>query len=93
MKVKTYMYLDRDEIQKNIPYMLVAETFAREIHKTGRAKRIFNSMFDESEKRKIQEMRRQAYSWALVKGVPDELKLTTKTYFLWHKLAEFCMRL
>ena len=91
--MKLYLHLNRDEVREKIPYELVAETFAREIHKTGRGKRIFNEMFDESEKTKIRELRSKASAWAFRTGCPDNIKITPKTLALWYKLAEYCMRL
>ena len=90
--MKVYLHFDRDEIREKIPYELVAETFARDIHKTGKAKRIFNEMFDESEKTKIRELRQKARVWAFTTGTPESIRLTTKTLMLWMKLAEYCMR-
>ena len=80
---------------QKIPYMLIAETFARGsgVTKTGRGKRIFNEMFDDSEKAKIRELKGKANKWAFITGVPESIKITMKTYALWQKLAEYCMRL
>lgn len=91
--MKPYLYMKQDEIQKNIPYQLVAETFAREVHKTGKGKRIFNEMFAEFEKESIRELRRKATKWAFQTGAPRELKLTLTTLSLWMRLADYCMRL
>ena len=91
--MRIYLHLDRDEIREKIPYELVAEIFARGIVKTGKAKRIFNEMFDESEKKRIYELRSKATAWAFRTGAPDKTHLTVDTLMLWQKLAEYCMRL
>ena len=47
--------------------------------------------FTEAEIKAIYRLHQQAYNWYLRKGVPDEVTMTMKTYFLWQKLANFCM--
>ena len=90
MKVETYIILNRDEINKQIPYALVCETMSGARWGTGRRKRLMKAYFTETEIDAIYRMHKQAYSWHLVKGVPDELRLMPKTLELWHKLAAFC---
>ena len=36
-------------------------------------------------------MKKQSYEWCIVKGVPDQVKMTPETYNLWFRLAYFCM--
>ena len=92
--MKMYIELSHEEIQKEIPYCIIAETTSRAIWNTGRRKRLWSQMFTERERETCAKIRRQAYNWALVKGVPDEgVKMTIGTYQLWHKFADFCATL
>lgn len=93
MKVKTYITLNRDEINQQIPYALVCETMSGAKWNTGRRKRLMKERFTESEREKIYKLHKQARNWHLVKGVPDELKLSVKTLLLWQELANFCYEL
>lgn len=88
--MKLYISLSSDEIRERIPYALVAETMSGARWNTGRRKRLMKQRFTESEIDAIYRLHKQAYSWYLVKGVPDEVKMTMNTYNLWQKLANFC---
>lgn len=91
--MKLYISLTHDEIQEQIPYAVVAETMSGAYWNTGKRKRLMKQYFTESEIEAIYRLHKQAYSWYLVKGVPDEVKMTLNTYKLWHKLADFCCML
>lgn len=91
--MKLYISLTHDEIQEQIPYAVVAETMSGAYWNTGKRKRLMKQYFTESEIEAIYRLHKQAYSWYLVKGVPDEVKMTLNTYQLWHKLADFCCML
>ena len=91
--MKLYISLNHDEIQEQIPYAVVAETMSRSVWNTSKRKRLMKQYFTESEIEAIYRLHRQAYSWYLVKGVPDEVKMTLNTYELWHRLASFCCML
>ena len=88
-----YISLNHDEIQERIPYAVVAETMSGAYWNTGKRKRLMKQYFTESEIEAIYRLHKQAHSWYLVKGVPDEVKMTLNTYELWHKLANFCCML
>ena len=90
MKAGIYLIFNHDEINEKIPYALVAETMSGARWNTGRRKRLMKQYFTESEIDAIYRLHKQAYSWYLVKGVPDEVKMTMNTYKLWDKLAKFC---
>ena len=90
MKVETYIVMDRDEINQNIPYPVVAETMSGSRWDTGKRKRMMKERFDETEMNAIYRMHKQARQWYLIKGVPDELRITPHILALWHKLASFC---
>ena len=91
--MKLYISLNHDEIQERIPYAVVAETMSGAYWNTGKRKRLMKQYFTESEIEAIYRLHKQAHSWYLVKGVPDEVKMTLNTYELWHKLANFCCML
>jgi hypothetical protein len=88
--MKLYISLNHDEIQEQIPYAIVAETMSGARWGTGKRKRLMKQQFTESEIDAIYRLHKQAHSWYLVKGVPDEIKMTLNTYHLWQKLANFC---
>lgn len=91
--MKFYIALNHDEIQERIPYALVAETMSGARWGTGKRKRLMKQFFTESEIDAIYRLHKQAYSWYCVKGVPEEVKMSVKTYCLWQKLANFCCEL
>lgn len=91
--MKLYISLNREEIMEQIPYAVVAETMSGARWNTGKRKRLMKQHFTESEIEATYRLHKQAYSWYLVKGVPDEVKMTLATYQLWHKLASFCCML
>lgn len=90
MKVETYLVLNRDEINRQIPYALVCETMSGACWNTGKRKRLMKQRFTETEIEAIYRMHKQARTWYLIKGVPDELRITPHILALWNKLAAFC---
>jgi len=93
MNVETYIVLNRDEINRNIPYAIVCETMSGAHWNTGKRKRLMKEQFTQSEIEAVYRLHKQAHSWYLVKGVPDELRITPHILALWHKLANFCCQL
>ena len=91
--MKIDIVLNREEIQQKIPYAVVCETMEGSRWETGTRKRKFAQEFTESEREHIYQLRKQAHSWYLVKGVPDEVRMSTQTLLLWHRLADFCASL
>lgn len=92
--MKMFIEFSHDDIQKEIPYMIIAETTSRSIWDTGRRKRLMSQIFSKYERRRLSEISRQAHIWALGKGVPMKgVKMSISTYKLWHKFAEFCVSL
>ena len=82
-----------DEIQKEIPYAIVAETMSSAVWNTGKRKRLMKEHFTDAEIKTISGLHRTARTWYLYKGVPEEVCMTMNTYRLWHKLANFCCQL
>lgn len=91
--MKLYISLNREEIQNQIPYSIVAETMSRAVWNTGRRKRLMKEQFTEAEIEATYRLHRIARDWYLYKGVPEEATMTLSTYELWQKLANFCCEL
>lgn len=91
--MKLYISFNADEIRKEIPYSVVAETMSRAVWNTGKRRRLMKEQFTEAEIEACYRLHKQAYDWYLKKGVPEEVKMTLSTYHLWHKLANFCATL
>ena len=90
MTVETYLVLNRDEINRQIPYAVVCETMSGARWSTSKRVRLMREQFTQAEIDAIYRMHQQARIWYLVKGVPEELRIMPKTLALWHKLAAFC---
>lgn len=90
MNVGIYITLTRDEINDKIPYAMICEMRYGSSWDTGRRRRAWTQDFSESERRAADALFKQAHSWYLVKGVPDEVKMKGSTFALWMKLGEFC---
>lgn len=88
--MKVYLSFNSDEIRKEIPFPIVAETMSSAIWNTGRRKRLMKERFTPSEIEATYRLHKQAREWYLYKGVPSEISMTIKTYNLWQKLANFC---
>ena len=82
--------LDHDEVQNQIPYSLICMTREGSVWNTMRRKRRWKFEFTDAEKEAASKLFRLAHTWTLVKGVPDEVTMSTKTYELWQKLGAFC---
>jgi hypothetical protein len=88
-----YIALNHDEIQERIPYAIVAETMSSAVWNTKKRKRLMKEYFTEAEIKTISGLHKTARIWYLYKGVPEEVRMTMKTYCLWQKLANFCCEL
>ena len=85
-----FIRLTRDDVRGQIPFGLICETRESAIWSTGRRRRCWNIWFSEKEKAACTRLFRQARSWYLTTGVPDEVMMSVKTYGLWQKLGAFC---
>ena len=90
MKVHTYITLTHDEVNEKIPYALICEMRYGAQWDTGRRRRAWLAQFTEAEREAAGKLFKQAHTWYLVKGVPDEVKMRANTLALWMKLGEFC---
>lgn len=93
MKVETYIIMNSDEIRDQIPFAVVCETMSGAYWNTGKRRRLMKQWFTETEIDAIYRLHKQARQWHLIKGVPDELRITPHILALWHKLAAFCCEL
>lgn len=91
--MRLMIVLDREEIKERIPYAMICETRYGMGWGTMRRKRRWKEEFSEKERDACRKLFALAYSWYLVKGVPDEVKMNVNTLALWEKLGEFCFSL
>lgn len=83
----------RDEIQRKLAYPLICETMGSARWETGKRRRLWVAQFTKEERRKCYGIKAQADRWHLKKGVPDKVRMSLDTYFLWQKLEAFCAAL
>ena len=91
--MRLFLKLSQGEIQERIPYTHVRDTMSSSIWNTGKRKRLMKEYFTESEIVAVRRLYRQAHSWHLVRGVPEEITMSFSTLNLWDKLANFCCQL
>ena len=93
MKAGIYVTLPRDEIRTQTHYDLIAETMSSHRWQTLKRRNLMAERFTEAEREAIIRMGKQAHQWHLKTGVPEELKMTLHTLYLWRRLANFCFEL
>lgn len=91
--MKNQLILTHDEVHQMIPYMLIAETTGGSRWNRMKRKVLWKQWFTDNERRKLYGMIRTANNWALVKGVPDKVRMEYSTLQLWRKLGNFCLNL
>lgn len=80
-----------EEIHRELPYAIIGETASRSIWDIGKRKRLWSREFTEAERETCYKIIAQAKKWLLTTGVPDKgVVMSTRTYDLWHRLADFC---
>lgn len=84
------LILNREEIQRKIPYAVICETHESAAWSTGRRRRLWKQTFTEAEQTAAERLFKMAHKWHLVTGVPDKVKMLPSTLYLWKKLGEFC---
>lgn len=87
--MKLEVVLSREEIAR-LPYALICETRYGARWNTTSRKRRWTAEFTEAERKAATRIFTQCHTWYLVKGIPDEIKMSLSTYQLWNKLAGFC---
>ncbi len=81
----------RDEIKRELPYAIIAETASRSVWSAGRRKRLWANTFNGNERKKCNRIIAQAKDWSFRKGVPmNGVTMSVDTYRMWIRLAEFC---
>lgn len=88
---KLEIVLARSEIMELIPYALICTVRETAIWETMRRKRRWIAEFTEAERAAATRIFRQAHIWYLIKGVPEEIRMSTQTFNLWMKIADFCL--
>lgn len=90
MKVTTSFVLDREDINRTLPYSLICMTrYGADWQKTSTRKR-FEEEFTSEEREDAEDIFRKSHRWLLTVGVPEETRMTGETFALWLKLGEFC---
>ena len=82
-----------NEIQKMIPYELICTTRESSVWDTMKRKRRWKAEFTEEERAKAEKIFRNARSWYLGRGVPEEVRISYADFELWNKIASFCCSL
>lgn len=90
MKGTYILTMSRDEVQRLIPYAMICETMGGAKWNTGTRRRKWANEFTEQERRKARELYNISRQWYLIKGIPDEVKMSATTLTFWNRLAEFC---
>ena len=85
--------LTREEVQTGIAYQLICTTMSSAIWQTSKRRRRWAEEFTESERRACNKLGRQAHSWYLTTGIPEEVTMAAGTLALWKKLEAFCASL
>lgn len=82
--------LTHNEVNAQIPYALICMTRYGSSWNTGKRRRRWLEEFTEAERVSASRLFSLAHTWTLVKGVPDEVRMSARTLALWLKLGEFC---
>lgn len=89
-RCETFLVLTRDEVNLHIPYALVCMTRFGAHWGTGHRRRRWLEEFTQQEREAATRLFSLSHSWLLTTGVPDEVRMTPKTFALWKKLGNFC---
>ena len=87
---KEMMKLSSTEVHAAIPYSMICMTRYGSSWDTGRRRRAWLSDFSEKERKAAARLFPKARDWTVGRGVPKVVQMSTKTFFLWQKLGEFC---
>ncbi len=82
--------LSSTEVHAAIPYSMICMTRYGSSWDTGRRLRAWLSDFSEEERKAAARLFPKARDWTVGRGVPEVVRMSTKTFFLWQKLGEFC---
>lgn len=90
---KVMLVLTSEEVHAGIPYAMVCMARYGKDWDTMHRKRRWKVEFTETERKAAIKLFSQSHDWLLGRGVPGEVKMTTKTFGLWQKLGDFCASL
>ena len=88
--MKMMLILSREEVHAEIPYAVICEARESARWNTGKRKRLWMELFTEPERKAAARLFGLARLWHLVRGAPNEVKMTVGTLRLWQKLGDFC---
>lgn len=89
-KVETMITLTRNEVYEKIPYPLVCETRYGKSWNTRKVHEKWLKEFTVEERQICYILFKKSRLWHIVRGVPDTVTMTTKTFQMWIKLGVFC---
>lgn len=81
------------EVSDYIPYCAICTARYGSVWETIRRKRRWKEEFTEEEREAAARLFPRAHDLMLGRGVPDTVRMSTKTYVLWQKLGAFCCSL
>lgn len=87
---KEMLKMSATEVHATIPYSLICMTRYGSSWDTGRCRRGWLSNFSEEERKAATRLFQTAHDWTVGRGVPDIVRMSTKTFFLWRKIGDFC---
>lgn len=90
MKAEIVVTMNREEVQRNIPYAMICETREGARWCGNKLSRRYESEFTPHEREECEYLFTLSHKWHLKTGVPDFVKMTASTMALWNKLGEFC---
>lgn len=93
MTAEIILTMKREDIQARLPYAMICTTRESSIWDTGKRRKLWKERFTPEERSAASKIFAQAHDWYLKKGVPDEIRLSTKTFSLWERLVFFCVEI
>lgn len=90
MRVATTFILEREDIEKILPYSMICMSRYGAVWSRSSVQKRFKEEFTEKERKDADSIFRLAHRWLLVTGTPEEARMTGETFSLWLKLGEFC---
>lgn len=89
MKATITVTMSPDEVVKSIPFALITETRFGRTWETSRCRKAWSESFSSKDRVYAEVLFRMARKW-FIKGIPDEVEMTSQTLALWLRISEFC---
>ena len=86
---KMMLELSHDEVNREIPYVMVCMGRYGSTWGTMHRKRRWAAEFTEREKKAATKLFAKSHEWTLTRGVPDSVVMRVETFKLWQKLGDF----